>query len=103
MKLPFQLDRYTLVELIGAGAFGQVYRSEVRGDMGFVSDFAVKVLDANMVASNPNVARQMADEARLLSQLDHPNIVKVIDFKHEDHDVLGDVYYMVMEHVRGWT
>ena len=101
MKLPFQLDRYTLVELIGAGAFGQVYRSEVRGDMGFVSDFAVKVLDANMVASNPNVARQMADEARLLSQLDHPNIVKVIDFKHEDHDVLGDVYYMVMEHVRG--
>ena len=101
MKLPFQLDRYTLVELIGAGAFGQVYRAEVRGDMGFVSDFAVKVLDANVVASNPNVARQMADEARLLSQLDHPNIVKVIDFKHEDHDVLGDVYFMVMEFVRG--
>ena len=101
MKLPFQLDRYTLVELIGAGAFGQVYRAEVRGDMGFVSDFAVKVLDTMVVASNPNVARQMADEARLLSQLDHPNIVKVIDFKHEDHDVLGDVYFMVMEFVRG--
>ncbi len=101
MKLPFQLDRYTLVELIGAGAFGQVYRAEVRGDMGFVSDFAVKVLDSNVVISNPNVARQMADEARLLSQLDHPNIVKVIDFKHEDHEYLGDVYYMVMEHVRG--
>ena len=101
MKLPFQLDRYTLVELIGAGAFGQVFRTEVRGDMGFVSEFAVKVLDSNVVASNPNVARQMGDEARILSRLDHPNIVKVIDFKHEDHDVLGDVYYMVMEHVRG--
>ena len=101
MKLPFQLDRYTLVELIGAGAFGQVFRAEVRGDMGFVSEFAVKVLDSNVVASNPNVARQMGDEARILSRLDHPNIVKVIDFKHEDHDVLGDVYYMVMEHVRG--
>lgn len=101
MRLPFQLDRYTLVEQIGAGAFGQVYRAEVRGDMGFVSDFAVKVLDAGVVARNPNVARSMAEEARLLSQLDHPNIVKVIDFKHVDHAVLGSVYFMVMEFVRG--
>lgn len=101
MKLPIQLDRYTLVEPIGAGAFGRVYRAEVRGDMGFVSDFAVKVLDANVVQTNPNVAAQMADEARLLSQLDHPNIVKVIDFKHVDHFVLGDVYMMVLEFVRG--
>ncbi len=101
MKLPIQLDRYTLVEAIGAGAFGRVYRAEVRGDMGFVSDFAVKVLDANVVQTNPNVAAQMADEARLLSQLDHPNIVKVIDFKYVDHFVLGDVYMMVLEFVRG--
>lgn len=101
MKLPIQLDRYTLVEPIGAGAFGRVYRAEVRGDMGFVSDFAVKVLDSNVVQTNPNVAAQMADEARLLSQLDHPNIVKVIDFKHVDHFVLGDVYMMVLEFVRG--
>ncbi len=101
MKLPFQLDRYTLTELIGAGAFGRVYRAEVRGDMGFVSDFAVKVLDSAVVADNPNVARQMADEARILAQLDHPNIVKVIDFKHVDHDVIGDIYFMVLEFVRG--
>jgi predicted Ser/Thr protein kinase len=69
--------------------------------MGFVSDFAVKVLDAGVVARNPNVARSMAEEARLLSQLDHPNIVKVIDFKSLDHHVLGAVYFMVMEFVRG--
>ena len=94
MRLPFQLDRYTLVEQIGAGAFGQVYRSEVRGDMGFVSEFAVKVLDAGVVARNPNVARAMAEEARLLSRLDHPNIVKVIDFKSLDHHVLGAVYFI---------
>ena len=101
MKLPFQLDRYTLVHRIGVGAFGQVYRAEVRGDMGFVSDFAVKVLEATVVADNPNVAHQLADEARILSQLDHPNIVKVVDFKHVEHSVLGDVYFMVMECVRG--
>ena len=101
MKLPFQLGRYTLLEMIGAGAFGRVYKAEVHGDMGFVSEFAVKVLDANVVASNPNVAAQMGDEARILAQLDHPNIVKVIDFLHEDHDILGDVYYMVLEFVRG--
>jgi len=101
VKLPFQLDRYTLSELIGAGAFGRVYRAEVRGDLGFVSDFAVKLLDSNVVADNPNVVRQMADEARLLAQLDHPNIVKVIDFKHQDHDILGDLYFMVLEYVRG--
>jgi len=101
VKLPFQLGRYTLIDLIGAGAFGRVYKAEVHGDMGFVSEFAVKVLDANVVASNPNVAAQMGDEARILAQLDHPNIVKVIDFLHEDHDVLGDVYYMVLEFVRG--
>jgi serine/threonine protein kinase len=101
MKLPFQLDRYLLVHRIGVGAFGQVYRAEVRGDMGFVSDFAVKVLDSNVVADNPNVARQLGDEARILSQLDHPNIVKVVDFKHIEHSVLGNVYFMVMECVRG--
>jgi|GEM_PF-1638785 len=101
MKLPFQLGRYTLVHRIGVGAFGQVYRAEVRGDMGFVSDFAVKVLEANVVADNPNVAHQLADEAHILSQLDHPNIVKVVDFKHIEHSVLGDVYFMVMECVRG--
>jgi serine/threonine protein kinase len=101
VKLPFQLDRYTLTEQVGAGAFGRVYRAEVRGDMGFVSDFAVKVLDAAVVADNPNVARQMADEARILAQLDHPNIVKVIDFKHTDHPVIGDIYFMVLEYVRG--
>ena len=101
MKLPFQLDRYLLTEQAGAGAFGRVYRAEVRGDMGFVSDFAVKVLDAAVVADNPNVARQMADEARILAQLDHPNIVKVIDFKHSDHPVIGDIYFMVLEYVRG--
>jgi len=101
VRLPFQLDRYTLVEMIGAGAFGRVYRAEVRGDMGFVTEVAVKVLDANVVASNPNVAHQMADEARILSRLDHPNIVKVIDFKHVDHSLLGDIYFMVMEYVRG--
>jgi serine/threonine protein kinase/cytoskeletal protein RodZ len=101
VKLPFQLDRYSLTEQVGAGAFGRVYRAEVRGDMGFVSDFAVKVLDAAVVADNPNVARQMADEARILAQLDHPNIVKVIDFKHTDHPVIGDIYFMVLEYVRG--
>ncbi len=101
MKLPFQLDRYSLTEQVGAGAFGRVYRAEVRGDMGFVSDFAVKVLDSGVVADNPNVARQMADEARILAQLDHPNIVKVIDFKHTDHPVIGDIYFMVLEYVRG--
>jgi serine/threonine protein kinase len=101
VKLPFQLGRYTLVHRIGVGAFGQVYRAEVRGDMGFVSDFAVKVLDSNVVADNPNVARQLGDEARILSQLDHPNIVKVVDFKHIEHSLLGNVYFMVMECVRG--
>lgn len=78
-------DRYELVEPIARGAMGAVYRA--RGAEGEV---AVKqLLERGQLPS-------FQIEARLLSGLRHPGVVRVIDHFSEGPD-----YYLIMELVRG--
>lgn len=65
--------RYRLGPLLGRGASAEVYRAR-RGDLGI--DVAVKVLRAGV--SGESLAR-LRDEARILAQLDHPGIVRLVD------------------------
>ncbi len=101
MRLPIVIGDYRLLELIGGGSFGTVYRAEIVGSMGFSQHVAVKVLDPSRARERPELVRSLADEAQLLSRISHPNIVQVRQFVHGEHDVLGDTYMMVMELVRG--
>ncbi len=101
MRLPIVIGDYRLIELIGGGSFGTVYRAEILGSMGYSQHVAVKVLDPSRARERPELVRSLADEAQLLSRISHPNIVQVRQFVHGDHEVLGDTYMMVMELVRG--
>ena len=90
------IDRYRLVEGIGDGAMANVYRAQHTT----LTDrrYAVKVLRPNM-ARKPQVAARFRREARILSQIEHPNIVAVIDAGTTAHGLL----YMVLEYAEGKT
>ncbi len=88
----FSGTRYKVLEAIGQGGMGTVYRAE---DRELNREVAIKVVrDPEFDA---DVAQRMLNEARIVAQLEHPGIVPV-------HDVgtLDDrrIYY-VMKLVRG--
>jgi serine/threonine-protein kinase len=86
------LGHYGIVEQIGAGGMGVVYRAH---DERLDRDVAIKVL-LEEVASDPDRLRRFEQEAKAVAQLDHPNILAIHDFGTE-----GGVTYAVMELLKG--
>ena len=70
------LGRYELLELIGEGAMGAVYRAH---DTTLDRVVALKVMNASLGAS-PELVARFEREARSLAGLQHPNIVTIYDF-----------------------
>ncbi len=70
------LDHYRIVDLIGAGGMGAVYRGR---DLQLDRDVAIKVL-LEELADNPNRLRRFEREAKALAALSHPNILGIHDF-----------------------
>ncbi len=89
-----QLGRYRVIERLGAGGMGEVYRAR-DGDLG--RDIAVKVLRPE-VASDPDRILRFEQEARTASALNHPNIVTIYEVGRAD-----EARYIAMELVRGQT
>jgi len=88
------LGHYRIVERIGAGGMGVVYRAH---DERLQRDVAVKVLSAATLASHAG-RKQFRQEALTLSRLNHPNIATVFDF-----DSQNDTDYLVIEYISGIT
>ncbi|RAL22851.1 hypothetical protein DL240_08135 [Lujinxingia litoralis] len=93
--------KYCLEELIGRGGFSNVYRGV---HMSMDRRVAVKVFDPTLPANqDPERARRRAErferEARLVSQLTHPNTVTIYDYGVDHNGVL----YLVMEYIDGVT
>jgi serine/threonine-protein kinase len=86
-------ERFRIVELLGEGGIGQVYRAE-HTELG--TPFAVKVLRPEL-AGDETVAGRFKREALAVSRLRHPNIVFVTDFGRLEDGRL----YLVMEHLTG--
>lgn len=86
-------ERYRIVKLLGQGGFGAVYLAD---HVSLERRFAIKALMQNL-GSDPTFAQRFEREAKLTSGLDHPHIVQVIDFGHDDH--IGQ--YFVMEYMEG--
>jgi len=83
--------RFTIVEKIGAGGMGVVYRAD---DTQLVRPVALKIVPLH----EREVERAMR-EARTMAQLSHPNVVTVHDVGLLDEDHL----FIAMEYVRGVT
>jgi serine/threonine-protein kinase len=84
--------RYKVIEVIGRGGMGVVYKVE-HARMGKIA--AMKVLHKDL-AQDPDVVRRFEREAALVSRLDHPNTAHVFDF-----GAVPDGLYLIMEMVRG--
>src|SRR4051812_35246421 len=84
---------YVILDLVGIGGMGRVYRAEQRM---LGRTVAVKVIHPHLLGDESAAARFIA-EARAASRLNHPHSVGVIDFGKTDDGQL----YLVMEFLRG--
>lgn len=87
-----KLGNFEIVELIGRGGMGEVYRAR---DSRLKRDVAVKVLPAGL-ANDPDRIARFEREARSAGALNHPNIVAVYEIGRHD-----DVYWIATELVTG--
>jgi serine/threonine protein kinase/tetratricopeptide (TPR) repeat protein len=86
------LSHYRILEQIGSGGMGVVYRAH---DERLDRDVALKVLSPELAGDQDFLAR-FRREARTLSKLNHPNVATIHDFDTED-----GTSFLVMELVKG--
>src|SRR5579859_4336981 len=84
---------YLILELVGIGGMGRVYRAE---QTALGRTVAVKIIHPHLVGEE-NAAARFITEARASSRLNHPNSVAIIDFGKTPDGQL----YLVMEFLRG--
>ena len=87
----FHLKDYQIIDCIGQGGMGQVFKAE-HSVMGRV--VAIKVLPKSR--STDDAVANFQREIRTLANLDHPNLVRAFDAGHD-----GNVHFLVTEFVPG--
>ncbi|MEU5881772.1 serine/threonine-protein kinase [Spirillospora sp. NPDC047279] len=95
-------DRFELVDRLGSGGMGTVWRAR---DLALHREVALKEVrpaGADPVRDDPKLARMMRErvmrEARALARIDHPNVVRIHHIVDEPD---MDYPWLVMELVRG--
>jgi Tol biopolymer transport system component len=89
-----RLGPYEILEPLGAGGMGEVYRAR---DPRLKRDVALKVLPAEL-ASEPERLERFEREAQTLAALNHPHIVTIFSVEETE-----DVRFLTMELVEGKT
>ncbi|HET9532345.1 MAG TPA: serine/threonine-protein kinase, partial [Blastocatellia bacterium] len=88
------ISHYEIIEQIGAGGMGEVYRAR---DTRLNREVAIKVLPANL-SQNAEALARFEREARAVAALSHPNILAIHDFGNEQ-----EVRFAVTELLEGET
>src|SRR5690348_1730211 len=86
------LDHYLVLEQIGAGGMGVVYRAR---DQKLERDVAIKVLPTGILADEP-ARRRFRNEALMLAKVNHANIETVFEF-----ETCNGTDFLVSEYVPG--
>jgi serine/threonine-protein kinase len=90
--------RFRVLSLLARGGMGRVYRAE-QIQLGRVC--AVKVLHPKYTGDrDPEFARRFFLEAKIASQLTHPNTVTIFDYGQDKEE---DIFFMAMELLEGVT
>src|SRR5436309_1741548 len=87
-----KLGNYQMTHVLGAGGFAEVYLGE---HIHLSTQAAIKILHARITGDD---LTQFRNEARTVAQLDHPNIIRVLDFGIE-----GSAPFMVMNYASNGT
>lgn len=88
------ISRYRILEKIGAGGMGEVYRA-ARADGQFTKEVAIKLVRGGF--DTAFVLERFRNERQILAGLDHPNIARLLDGGTTD----DGIPYLVMELVKG--
>ena len=88
------IDSYKILEVLGRGGMGVVYRAT---DTTLDRDVALKMMDV-LIASDPNFLKRFQSEAKALAKLQNPNIVGIFALRETEFGVC-----IVMEFVKGKT
>ncbi len=89
-----RLESYEIVDLLGSGGMGEVYRAR---DTKLGRDVAIKTLP-DAFAKNAERLARFEREAQVLASLNHPNIAAIHELKE-----LGGAKYLILELVEGET
>jgi serine/threonine-protein kinase len=90
----FEVLNYRIIRPLGSGGMGQVFLAQNKNINQLV---AIKSLHPQY-ANNIALRDRFKQEAMMLSSLDHPNIVKFLNYVEDDRGV-----FLVMEYVDGYT
>ncbi len=100
MKSGSRLGPYEILHQLGAGGMGEVWLAE---DSRLGRRVAIKVLPAR-VSDDPQGLARLEQEARILAQLEHPNVAAVYGLERTPaEDGAPEVLYLVMQYAEGET
>ncbi|TMQ23371.1 MAG: hypothetical protein E6J90_10750 [Deltaproteobacteria bacterium] len=86
---------YEIVKQLRVGGMATLYLARRHGAAGFSRRVALKMIHPHLV-TQPGFLEMFVDEARICSQISHPNVVHV-----EEFGVLDGVHYLAMEYLDG--
>jgi serine/threonine protein kinase len=95
LVLPARLGDYQLMSKLAVGGMAEVYLARHGELAGFRTLVVVKKVLPHL-ASHPEFITMFLDEARIASQLDHPNVVRIVEVGRA-----GDEFFLAMELVQG--
>jgi eukaryotic-like serine/threonine-protein kinase len=93
-EMAAEIERYRLLELIGSGGMGVVYKAS-RADDAFSKLVAIKIV--HTAAANSELLRRFVQERQILAGLEHPNIARLLD----GGTTSQGLPFLVMEYVDG--
>jgi serine/threonine protein kinase len=91
------IGKFQVVGRLGRGGMAEIYVCRLQGIGGFDKEVVVKRIIAER-AGDPQFVQMFLDEARMVANLNHPNIVQVYEIGEE-----AGAPFMVMEYVKGVT
>ncbi len=94
--LPRRFGRYHLFDRIGRGGMADIYLARAHTELGGARRVVVKQILPEL-GGDPQFAKMLIDEAKLVAGLRHANVVQVLDLGRE-----GDRLYITMEYVEGY-
>ena len=89
-----RLGPYVIRSPIGSGGMGEIYLAE---DTRLGRDVALKLLPSHFTSDPQRLAR-FTQEARIVSALNHPNIITIHDVGH-----IEEIHFIATEYVQGQT
>ena len=84
-----------IIRKLVTGGMGSIFLAKMNGVAGFSKTVAIKTINPERL-SDPTVIKLFIDEAKLVSDLVHENIVQVYDLGMQH-----DIYFIIMEYVEG--